>query len=258
MISANNLRFSRQPDFELSIDQFSASEGGLLAIVGPNGSGKSTLCSALSGAEKTLAASIEINGESLAGRSAISLAQSRAVLPQSTPLSSDFLVEDVVLLGAHAHAGCGQSAINAQVKQIAEWLELAPFLSRRISALSGGQRQRVHIARCLLQGLLAEKPVMLLDEPVAALDVAWQHKVMALLAELAKSATVVVVLHELNLALQYASDVYVLKNGKLVANGGPADVLTEESLTETYGWPFSVVKEPQHLIYSLPNTFSTK
>jgi iron complex transport system ATP-binding protein len=254
VISATNLRLARAQGFELTVDEFLASQGKLVAIVGPNGSGKSTLCSALCGAEKSVVSSVAIHGESISTRSATALAQSRAVLPQSTPMSADFLVSDVVLLGAHAHAHRGKSAIDSLLAQITEWLELQSFLDRRISTLSGGQQQRVHIARCLLQGLLADKAVMLFDEPVAALDVAWQHRVMQLLAGLAKSATVVTVLHELNLALQYAGDVYVLKNGSIVARGNPAEVLTEDCLTATYGWPFSVLKEPQHLIYSLPNT----
>ena len=254
MISATNLRLSRGQGFELVVDEFVASAGSLVAVVGPNGSGKSTLCSALSGANRSVDSAVSIHSQPIGARSAMALAQSRAVLPQSTPMSSDLLVSDVVLLGAHAHVRQGGEAIDSEVARVTEWLELDQLTSRRISTLSGGQQQRVHIARCLLQGLLAEKPVMLFDEPVAALDVAWQHKVMKLLAELAKTATVVTVLHELNLALQYAGDVYVLKNGRVVANGSPADVLTEDCLTETYGWPFSVVKEPQHLIYSLPDT----
>jgi iron complex transport system ATP-binding protein len=254
MISVSDLRFPRSQGFELLVDEFVASPGSLLAIVGPNGSGKSTLCSVLCGAEKVANQSLTIHAEPLAGRSAMALAQSRAVLPQATPMSADFLVSDVVLLGGHAHVRRGKDAIDSVLEKVCTWLELEDLMPRRISTLSGGQQQRVHIARCLLQGLLADKPVMLFDEPVAALDVAWQHRVMGLLAELAKTATVVTVLHELNLALQYAGKVYVLKNGSIVAKGNPAEVLTEECLTATYGWPFSVVKEPQHLIYSLPNT----
>lgn len=254
MLTASNVTMRRAAGFELQVDQFSAAAGCLVAIVGPNGSGKSSLCSALSGVDKQLARAVKIHDQPIGNTSANRLAQTRAVLLQSTAMSSDFLVSDVVLMGAHAHARAGTEAIEARLAQIIERLELERFMSRRMSTLSGGQQQRVHIARCLLQGLLADKPIMLFDEPVAALDVAWQHKVMSALAELAQSATVVVVLHELNLALQYAGDVYVLKNGSVVANGAPEEVLTESCLTATYGWPFSVVTEPQRLIYSLPQT----
>lgn len=254
MIEASNIRLVRNRNFELVVDQFTALPGGVVAIVGPNGSGKSTLCSVLSGSEKSVAHAVLLHGEEIANRSAMLQAQSRAVLPQSTPMSADFLVEDVVLFGAHAHVRLGKAAIDSLKDQIYGWLELDELKIRRMSTLSGGQQQRVHIARCLMQGLLADKPVMLFDEPVAALDVAWQHRVMSLLAEIAKTATVIAVLHELNLALQYAGQVCVLKNGQVKATGAPTEVLTAERLSDVYSWPFAVETNPQHIIYSIPNT----
>lgn len=254
MIYARKLRVEREQGFRLSVDEVSIVAGGLVAIVGPNGSGKSTLCSALSGVEKATCEQLSFHGQPVAGLSALSLAQKRAVLSQSTPVSADFEVSEVIQMGAHPHSQLGRSVIEKQRKRVVGLLELDALYRRRLSSLSGGQQQRVHIARCLLQGLLADKPLILLDEPVAALDVAWQHKLMTRLVEIAKSATVIVVLHELNLALQYAREVYVLKNGDIIAAGAPADVLTEACLTAVYGWPFSVLTEPQPLIYSLPQT----
>jgi iron complex transport system ATP-binding protein len=215
--------------------------GELLAIVGPNGAGKSTLLGALAGDRPLSAGSIELDGRDLGGYSLAELARRRAVLPQEAGLVAPLTALEVVMLGQHA--GAPLERARRAHHRLAE-LELDGFDARRYSTLSGGERQRVHLARVLEQ--LGERPgLLLLDEPTAALDLKHQHLVLDRARAAAGAGhAVVVVLHDLTLAARHADRIALLDRGRLVAHGGPAEVLLPERLATVFDVAIAVLPSP--------------
>ncbi|MCF3104422.1 heme ABC transporter ATP-binding protein [Streptomyces roseoverticillatus] len=217
--------------------------GEVLALVGPNGAGKSTLLAALAHDLPAAAGEVRIDGEPAAAWSAAELALRRAVLPQSAELSFPFPVEDVVRMGRAPWAGTpAEGEDDAAVREAMAAAEVTGFASRPFAALSGGERARVALARVLAQ----RTPLLLLDEPTAALDLRHQELVLRICRERAAAgAAVVVVLHDLGLAGAYADRVAVLHGGRVAAEGPPARVLEAELLTRVYLQPVEVIDHPR-------------
>lgn len=220
-----------------------ARAGEVLALVGPNGAGKSTLLGALAGDLAGCGGEVRIAGRPLADWSPGNLALRRAVLPQSAALSFPFPVEEVVRMGRAPWAGtAGEGEDDAVVAAAMAATEVSPFADRPYAALSGGERARVALARVLAQ----RAPVLLLDEPTAALDLRHQELVLRLCRERAGAGdAVVVVLHDLGLAAAYADRVAVLHAGAVAAEGAPAEVLREELLSRVYRQPVEVFPHPE-------------
>ncbi|WHM38953.1 heme ABC transporter ATP-binding protein [Streptomyces sp. BPTC-684] len=222
-----------------------ARAGEVLALVGPNGAGKSTLLGALAGDLAVCGGEVRIAGRPLAAWSPGDLALRRAVLPQSAALSFPFPVEEVVRMGRAPWAGIGgadaEDTDDAVVAAAMAATEVAAFADRPYAELSGGERARVALARVLAQ----RAPVLLLDEPTAALDLRHQELVLRLCRERAGAGdAVVVVLHDLGLAAAYADRVAVLHSGAVAAEGAPAEVFREELLSRVYRQPVEVFPHP--------------
>ncbi|MEV5377649.1 heme ABC transporter ATP-binding protein [Streptomyces nondiastaticus] len=217
--------------------------GEVLALVGPNGAGKSTLLAALAHDLPAAAGEVRIDGEPAAAWSAAELALRRAVLPQAAELSFPFPVEDVVRMGRAPWAGTpAEGEDDAAVREAMAAAEVTGFASRPFAALSGGERARVALARVLAQ----RTPLLLLDEPTAALDLRHQELVLRICRERAAAgAAVVVVLHDLGLAGAYADRIAVLHGGRIAAEGPPARVLEAELLTRVYLQPVEVIDHPR-------------
>jgi iron complex transport system ATP-binding protein len=186
---------------------------------------------------------VRVHGRAVAGWSAPELALRRAVLPQSASLSFPFPVEDVVRMGRAPWAGTDLTAEDdAAVAEAMARTEVTAFAGRPFSALSGGERARVALARVLAQ----RAPLLLLDEPTAALDLRHQELVLRLCRERARAGdAVVVVLHDLSLAAAYADRIALLRRGRIAADGPPARVLAEGLLSEVYEQPVEVVPHPR-------------
>ncbi|AZQ34330.1 heme ABC transporter ATP-binding protein [Streptomyces cyaneochromogenes] len=215
--------------------------GEVLALVGPNGAGKSTLLSALAADLPAAEGVVRIHGRPATDWSAPELALRRAVLPQSATLSFPFPVEDVVRMGRAPHA-CSPAEDDLAVTEAMAATEVAAFAVRPFSALSGGERARVALARVLAQ----RAPLLLLDEPTAALDLKHQELVLRLCRERARAGdAVVVVLHDLGLAAAYAHRVAILRAGRVAADGPPAEVFSEQLLSEVYDQPVEVLPHPR-------------
>ncbi|WP_031476560.1 heme ABC transporter ATP-binding protein [Streptomyces bicolor] len=215
--------------------------GEVLALVGPNGAGKSTLLSALAADLPAAEGVVRIHGRPATDWSAGELALRRAVLPQSATLSFPFPVEDVVRMGRAPHASSPAEDDLAVAEAMAA-TEVTDFAVRPFSALSGGERARVALARVLAQ----RAPLLLLDEPTAALDLRHQELVLRLCRERARAGdAVVVVLHDLGLAAAYAHRVAILRAGRVAADGPPAEVFTERLLSEVYDQPVEVLPHPR-------------
>ena len=205
--------------------------GQLVALLGPNGSGKSTLLGALAGilpAEGT----VRLGGEAIADLSWPELARRRAMLPQRQPQLFHIPVFQVLSLGLDE--GTEPEVRNRAVVSLCEALELEALLARDFSRLSGGEQQRVLIARTLLQlwpSLNPDGRVLLLDEPLAGLDLHHQLALLRLLKSLARQGLLVVLaIHDINLAIDWADRILCLQQGRLVSEGGIA--LIDEALLE--------------------------
>lgn len=205
--------------------------GQLVALLGPNGSGKSTLLGALAGILPA-EGSVRLGGEAIADLSWPELARCRAMLPQRQPQLFHIPVFQVLSLGLDE--GTEPEVRNRAVASLCEALELEALLARDFSRLSGGEQQRVLIARTLLQlwpSLNPDGRVLLLDEPLAGLDLHHQLALLRLLKSLARQGLLVVLaIHDINLAIDWADRILCLQQGRLVSEGGIE--LIDEALLE--------------------------
>ncbi|MCX5196974.1 heme ABC transporter ATP-binding protein [Streptomyces sp. NBC_00249] len=221
----------------------SARAGEVLALVGPNGAGKSTLLAALAADLPAASGTVRIDGRPVGDWSAPELALRRSVLPQSAALSFPFPVRDVVRMGRAPWAGtplAGQDEEAVAAAMAAT--EVTRFAERPFSALSGGERARVALARVLAQ----RAPLLLLDEPTAALDLRHQELVLRICRERAAAGdAVVVVLHDLGLAAAYADRAAVLHEGRIAAVGPPSEVFGAGLLSRVYRQPVEVFPHPR-------------
>ncbi|MFE0131479.1 heme ABC transporter ATP-binding protein [Streptomyces sp. NPDC059037] len=220
-----------------------ARAGEVLALVGPNGAGKSTLLAALAADIAADEGSVRVCGRPVAQWPARELALRRAVLPQAAALSFPFAVEDVVCMGRAPWAGTAlEDDDDRVVHEAMAATEVGEFAARSFSALSGGERARVALARVLAQ----RAPLLLLDEPTAALDLRHQELVLRICRERAAAGdAVVVVLHDLGLAAAYADRAVVLRGGAVAAEGPPGEAFTGELLSKVYRQPVEVFPHPR-------------
>ncbi|MEU2997030.1 heme ABC transporter ATP-binding protein [Streptomyces sp. NPDC006995] len=220
-----------------------AHAGEVVALVGPNGAGKSTLLAALAADLAPGGGEVRIDGRPATAWSPPELALRRSVLPQSAVLSFPFPVEDVVRMGRAPWAGTGrEDEDDAAVAAAMAATEVTRFAARPFSALSGGERARVALARVLAQ----RAPLMLLDEPTAALDLRHQELVLRICRERAAAGdAVVVVLHDLGLAAAYADRAAVLHDGRIAELGPPEEVFSGKLLGEVYRQPVEVFPHPR-------------
>ncbi|WP_340264604.1 ABC transporter ATP-binding protein [Sphingobium mellinum] len=209
--------------------------GQLVGIIGPNGAGKSTLIRALLGLVMRAAGTVTIDGAPIDRLSRREMARKLAYLPQGQTLHWPLLVERLVALGRMPHMGplSRMSATDEAAVDAALTRADARHLKGRVATeLSGGERARVMLARALA----VEARALVADEPLAALDPGHQIDVMDLLkAEAAGGSLVVTVLHDLGMAARYCDRLLLMDRGRLVADGAPMAVLTEERLAEVYG-----------------------
>ncbi len=234
--------------------------GEILAVIGPNGAGKSTVLRALAGEIAFASVTVTLDGRPLADWRPRDLARVRAVLPQRSDLSFGFAAGEVVLMGRTPHLSGGESLKDHRIALDAMRLtRTEPFADRVYTTLSGGERQRVQLARVLAQIWEGEEPrYLLLDEPTNNLDLSHQHSTLTIARGFAgRGVGVLAVLHDLNLAAQYADRIVVLKDGSVLAEGTPHEVLTPPLIELTYDVSVLVQPHPQMdcpLVVPLPQT----
>ncbi|HHY07634.1 MAG: heme ABC transporter ATP-binding protein [Lawsonella sp.] len=215
--------------------------GEIIALVGPNGAGKSTLLSVLAGDLPTTQGQVKVFGKDLPKLSTRDLAHRRAVLTQSNHVGFEFFVEEVIEMGRAPWVRTDYAAEDEE--SIAEAIQLMgveKFLKKLFNQLSGGEKARVSMTRVLAQ----RTPILMLDEPTAALDIQYQERLMQVVRQRVRQHVgAVVVLHDLGLAAAYADRVVVLADGKLVAQGNPREVLTADLLSSVYNTPVHIVED---------------
>jgi iron complex transport system ATP-binding protein len=224
---------------------FDVPDGELTVVIGPNACGKSTLLKALARTVKPSAGEVTLDGRPLASYRSRDIAKRVGMLPQSPIAPEGIVVRDLVGRGRFPHQGLLRQWSHADETAVIAALEAtgtSALADRHVSELSGGQRQRAWIAMALAQ----ETELLLLDEPTTYLDIAHQYEVLELCARLHREGrTLVAVLHDLNQAARYATHLVVMKDGRIVARGLPADVLTASLVEEVFGLPCQIVEDPQ-------------
>jgi iron complex transport system ATP-binding protein len=225
--------------------------GEVLALVGVNGAGKSSLLKILAGDRAPDAGRVELTGRPLPDWPLPELARRRAVLPQDSRLAFPFSALEVVLMGRFPYHGGYPSRQDIRLaRNVMEDLDVGHLQDRLYPTLSGGERARVQLGRALCQLLdsgVPEPRALLLDEPTASLDLAHQHTALAAARRFAreKGGAACAVLHDLNLAAQYADRIAVLAEGRIVASGTPEAVLTEAIIGRAFAAEVVVVRHPR-------------
>ncbi|CAM5292488.1 ABC transporter ATP-binding protein [Streptomyces microflavus] len=219
--------------------------GAITVVVGANACGKSTLLRSMSRLLAPREGRVVLDGKEVHRRPAKELARTLGLLPQSPVAPEGITVSDLVGRGRHPHQSMfsrWNEKDDAAVASALEATATEPLADRAVDELSGGQRQRVWIAMALAQ----QTDLLLLDEPTTFLDASHQIEVLDLLTDLNRSrgTTIVMVLHDLNLAARYADHLIALADGTLHAFGPPAEVLTEETVRAVFGLESRVIEDP--------------
>ncbi|MFD5871489.1 ABC transporter ATP-binding protein [Streptomyces sp. NPDC060322] len=218
--------------------------GLITTIIGPNGCGKSTLLRTLTRLLKPTAGAVVLDGEDIVTLRTREVARKLGLLPQAPVAPEGLTVADLVARGRHPHQSWlrqWSSDDAAVVERALAMTGVSDLADRPVDSLSGGQRQRVWISMTLAQGT----DLLLLDEPTTYLDLAHAIDVLDLVDDLHESGrTVVMVLHDLNLAIRYSDNLVVMRAGAILAQGHPRDVVTAELLEEAFGLRAMVIDDP--------------
>jgi iron complex transport system ATP-binding protein len=219
--------------------------GGFTAIVGPNACGKSTLLRALVRMLKPRAGAVLLDGSEISSLPTKHVARRVGLLPQSSAAPDGITVADLVARGRHPHQSLLRQWSREDERAVREAMahtRVDDLAERLVDELSGGQRQRVWLAMALAQ----ETPLLLLDEPTTFLDIAHQMEVLDLCAELHEQGrTLVAVLHDLNHACRYATHLIAMRDGAVVAQGEPAEIVDAALVEDVFGLPCQVVPCPE-------------
>jgi iron complex transport system ATP-binding protein len=219
-------------------------DGSFTVIVGPNACGKSTLLRSLARLLKPADGEVLLDGRAIAAMPAKALARQVGLLPQTSLAPDGIVVADLVSRGRYPHQGLIRQWSVDDARAVAAALaatNTTELSARLVDELSGGQRQRVWVAMALAQ----ETPILLLDEPTTFLDIAHQIELLELFRRLHKEGrTLVAVLHDLNHAARYATHIIAMKDGQVVAEGEPKDIVTAGLVREVFGLDCVVVPDP--------------
>ncbi|CAD7041871.1 heme ABC transporter ATP-binding protein [Pseudorhizobium endolithicum] len=255
MISGERITVSRGGRRLLDDVSVELRAGGFTVVIGPNGAGKSTLMKVLSGETQPDAGQVSYHSCAIGGYQPVQLARFRAVLPQSVQLSFPFTALEIVRMGAVAQ---GARNPTEQARQALSRVGLRGFEARPYPSLSGGEQQRVQFARALAQ---VPEPVvegvpraLFLDEPTASLDLGHQIAVLEVARDFAAAGGIVLaILHDLNLAAEFADHLIVLDKGRVVSRGPCTTTVSDETIGQVYGIAGAVGRLPaEHIPFVLP------
>lgn len=245
-ITTQNLAVAYEDNLVVDDLDMQIPQGRITTIIGPNGCGKSTVLKAVGRILKPKGGVVYLNGDDIRRLTTKEVAQKMAILPQSPQAPAGLTVGELVAYGRFPHQR-GFGKLISEDKKIIQWAlevtRLTEFETTAVDNLSGGQRQRVWIAMALAQ----QTDLILLDEPTTYLDLAYQLEVLELLYRLNREQgrTIVMVLHDLNLAARFADYMIAIRGGDIIQHGTPEEVMTAEVLKETFHIDAEIVKEPR-------------
>ncbi|MCY0386847.1 ATP-binding cassette domain-containing protein [Robbsia sp. Bb-Pol-6] len=221
--------------------------GQVCGLIGHNGSGKTSLMRLLARLQAPTAGTLDYEGVPLADWSARRFAQQVAHLPQYAPATDGLLVHELVALGRYPWQGALGRVTAEDRERVAEamaWTDVAHHARRPVDTLSGGERQRVWLAMLIAQN----SRCLLLDEPTSALDIGHQLEVLGLVRRLCeeRGMTAVIVLHDVNMAARFCTQLIALRNGRVLMQDAPAVIMRADSLEAIYGVPMGVMRDPHH------------
>lgn len=225
---------------------FGVGKGQFCSIIGPNGSGKTTLLRTMAASLEPACGAVLIEEAILSGMKTREIARKLAYVSQNTNIDFDFNVTDYVLIGRQPHLRLLQGEGPEDLEFARKAMEITntwQLKDKNVNELSGGERQRVILARALAQ----DTPVILLDEPISQLDIHHQIELMDTLHEMTvdHGITVVVVLHDLNIASEYSDHIVLLNNGKIAMQGSPEEVFCSDVISGVYGLCVKVIDNPE-------------
>lgn len=246
MIKAHQISYKHKEFHILDAVDFHLEYGEFLAIVGPNGAGKSSLLSVLANEVKSKQ-QILFKDKNINEWKVSELSKHKAKFSQHNSNDIPLDVKDVVMMGRYPYfdAQPGQEDLEAMNNMMYE-TDVFHLKDREYNTLSGGEKQRVHLSRVLaqLQNSIAHK-LLFLDEPLNNLDVKHQYKALEIIKKFTQKAnSAVVVLHDLNLAAQYADKILLMKSGRVAAYGTPEQVFTPENISKAYNFPCTICEHP--------------
>lgn len=244
-LQTNNLHAGYEQKLILNDVNISIPQNKMSIIIGANGCGKSTLLKTMARLIKPASGEVVLDGKSIHQMPPKQLAKTLGLLPQSPVVPEGITVADLVGRGRFPHQTLFGSWSKKDYEAVAEALEMmniTEFADRNIDELSGGQRQRVWIAMALAQ----QTDILFLDEPTTYLDITYQVEILDLLTDLNKKygTTIVMVLHDINLSARYADYLFTMKEGQLIAEGTPQDIVTSELIKETFQLECAVITDP--------------
>lgn len=249
MLKATEIRFnigSKQIVNDISAEFL---PGEFNMILGPNGSGKSTFFKIFSGEINGYSGTVMYNDKALKKQKIAALAKFRAVMSQQPELSFPLTVDEVVMMGRYPHFDFNPAKKDESIcNEVMERMKLLSFKERNYLTLSGGEKQRVQFARVLAQ--VWERPAtgiryLFLDEPLNNLDINYQQEFLQIAKEFAYNDTVLVaIMHDINLAIQYADKLFFLKEGRLVAQGNTKDIINRELIQNVFSVSTTIINNP--------------
>lgn len=221
--------------------------GRSIALIGHNGSGKSTLLKLIGRQQAPTGGQITFEGRALSGWGNRDFARRLAYMPQRTPAAPGMLVKELVALGRypwHGALGRFDEDDRFKVEEAIELTGIGKFSDRMVDSLSGGERQRVWLAMLVAQNASC----LLLDEPISALDIRHQLEVLSLTADLCrkKGISIIMVLHDINMAARFCDEIIALHSGHLVAHGTPDDIMSPDELQRIYDVPMDIIRQPSN------------
>ncbi len=249
MLIADTLTYTIGKRALLKDVSFTLRAGELLVILGANGAGKSTLLRMLSGEKQPDKGSIQLQGKELNKYSMAELALKRGVLNQHNIVNIAFSVLEIVMMGRYPHYKKNPSSKDTDIiNKVMELTGINDLADRNYLTLSGGEQQRVQLARVLAQIWDVPDALLLMDEPVSSLDIQYQQQTLAIAKSLTKrNFMVIAILHDINLASQYADRILMLKNGKKWYDGTASEVLIPKNIYEVFEIDSDVYTNPRTL-----------
>lgn len=256
VLHARGIDFSYGQRPVLSGVDLSVYSGEIVGLLGPNGTGKSTLVGVLAGDLEAQSGNVELKGKALSDYDRVTLAQTRAVMPQNSDFPFAYLSRDIVMMGRACWSGVATEIDDDElVDECMKKTASLDFADREVTRLSGGEKARVTLARVLAQ----QADIVFLDEPTAALDISHQERTMEICCELAdEGKAVIAVMHDIQLAGAYCDTIALMYGGAIVAYGPPSEVLTSDRLTQVYECPIKTMVVDDGQIVVVPQRRSRR